>query len=162
MTNCLEWSAVEFACARQGAISVPLYATYGVRAIAQTVAECHIKVIFSGAHQLGPLSESTELIEHFSITHVIVVNGVPQQQHAEKLKEKGIDWMTWDQLCSDKKLCPANPVSEDDLFTIIYTSGTTGDTKGAMITNKYQREPKKTFKIIFHKILLLNMLLMSF
>ena len=110
-----------FACARLGAIFVPLN-------FRLTAAELSFIITDSGVHTLlaGPDHQATldSVREDVGVTRWIGV------EHA------GAGWEDYDELLSagDPSEPPA-PVDLEDTAVIMYTSGTTGHPKGAMLTH---------------------------
>ena len=124
--NSLDWALMDFALARIGAVSVPVYASSSPRDVGYVLAH---------SESLGVLCEDAE-----QVTKVEAVAAeLPRLAHTltfddlDGLAAQGREHET----ASPTALADAAAaLAEDDLYTIIYTSGTTGPPKGCMLSNR--------------------------
>ena len=122
----LEWALVDFALARIGAVSVPIYASSSPRDVEYLLSHSEaVAVVCGDDEQLEKVVGRQDRLP--KLEHVLTFADFPElaadgRRHA---------------LGSPEALAEAEAsVAEDDLYTIIYTSGTTGPPKGCMISHR--------------------------
>jgi long-chain acyl-CoA synthetase len=114
----LEWTLVDFALARVGAVTAPIYATSSASDCAYMLGLVEATGVFvdEGCRPLVP-----------ALPHVISLDALDEleergrafrEQHPEALEQA------------------ESAIGEEDLFTFIYTSGTTGKPKACMILHR--------------------------
>jgi long-chain acyl-CoA synthetase len=117
----LEWTLFDFALARVGAITAPVYPS---SSIGEAVH------VLEHSEAIGVLVEDDaqrEKVEPLGLTHVLTVDSL------DELRAEGIAYARE----SPRALAEAEAaIGEDDLYTYIYTSGTTGPPKGCMIRHR--------------------------
>jgi fatty-acyl-CoA synthase len=125
LPNGAEFLISYFACARLGAIYVPLNTRYRQHELAFMLNDCEARVLITAASYadfdylalIAALRPSLPLL-----AHVIVVGGDGAESFAGLLETVAV--------------APPAPIApQSDVFTILYTSGTTGMPKGAMLTH---------------------------
>lgn len=124
--NSLDWGLMDFALARIGAVTVPVYASSAARDVGYVVGHSEsVGIVCEDAEQLAKVSA--------------VRDEVAALEHA--LTFADLDGLA----DSGRAFAAAHPtaladvtetIGEDDLFTIIYTSGTTGPPKGCMLSHR--------------------------
>jgi len=130
-----ETAAAVLACARLGAVFIPLFSGYGAEAIAARLEDGDAKVLIcaDGFHRRGQVVAMKEVADQ-AVARVKTVQRVIVLRHAgrEMPWNHGRD-VLWETLLDDhlepletERLEPESP------FMIIYTSGTTGKPKGAV------------------------------
>ena len=127
--NSLEWALLDFALARIGAVSVPIYASSGVGDVAYLLRHSEAAGVVCGdAEQLAKV-ESTrgELPDLGRASLAQDCNG------PGSLRADGREFARTNPRALDEA---ASAVTEDDLYTVIYTSGTTGPPKGCMLSHR--------------------------
>jgi acetyl-CoA synthetase len=119
------------ACARIGAIAVPLFSGYGPAAIESRVRDVEAKVLITcdGFPRRGTPVMAKQIADEAvsrcpSIQHVIVV---PRM-------DNGASGLLWDDVLSNAD-APSEPTSAEDSLLVLYTSGTTGRPKGVLHTH---------------------------
>jgi long-chain acyl-CoA synthetase len=123
-----EWTIVDFACLRLGAVVVPIYATLTAQQAGYILSDSGATVVFvSTAAQL----EKTLAIQKQTVVAQIVV--MDEVESAAALQMRQIIEGGAEQEEDDKETEAA--VTADDLASIIYTSGTTGVPKGVKLTH---------------------------
>ncbi len=111
---------VQFACAKLGAVMVPLNWRLTVSELSFITSDSTPKVIVHG----DEFAETARAVaEQVGIPHVVETTC----DGGDSAYERGI--------ASHAEPTPMAELTHDDLWTIMYTSGTTGLPKGAMITH---------------------------
>jgi long-chain acyl-CoA synthetase len=124
--NSLEWALLDFALAKIGAVSVPIYASSSAPDIAYLLGHSEaVGVACRDAEQVSKVEAEREELP--KLEHLLTFRDL------EELAVEG------------RAFAGANPtaledatssIEEDDLYTIIYTSGTTGPPKGCMLSHR--------------------------
>ena len=110
-----EFLVVVLACARLGAVSVPIGARLAAGEVAHVVVDCQAVCIVHDA---------------------ATADGVPTAAEAPALRHRlSADDPSFDGGPASAEPLPPAPVGEDDVAVLLYTSGTTGRPKGAMLTH---------------------------
>jgi acetyl-CoA synthetase len=132
-----ETAAALLACARLGAISLPLFSGYGAAAIASRLNDCEATVLlcadgFYRRGQVVPMKETADraLAEAPAVEHVVVL----------RRTGRDVPWTSgrdhdWSELVARDEPEPERETEVFDPETplmVIYTSGTTGRPKGAV------------------------------
>jgi long-chain acyl-CoA synthetase len=114
----LEWVLVDWALARVGAVTAPIYAT-------SSAGDC--------AYMLGLVEAVGVFVDESTRSLVPALPHVLALERLGELEERGRDYREQhpDALARSEGL-----IAEDDLFTFIYTSGTTGAPKACMIRHR--------------------------
>ncbi len=121
----LEWTLFDFALARIGAVSVPVYPSSSARDTRYIVEHSEsVGVLCEDEHQLDKVSEAR-------LDHRLTYDGL------EALREQGRAFSSEHPNALERA---ESAVGQDDLFTCIYTSGTTGPPKGCMIRHRHYVE----------------------
>ncbi|MGN6430589.1 MAG: AMP-dependent synthetase/ligase [Gaiellaceae bacterium] len=117
----LEWTLFDFALARVGAITAPVYPS------SSTGEAAHV---LEHSEAIGALVEDDaqrEKVEPLGLAHVLTLDSL------DELRAEGIAFARE----NPRALAEAEAaIGEDDLYTYIYTSGTTGPPKGCMIRHR--------------------------
>ena len=124
------------ACAKLGAIAVPIFSGFGVQAVAARLADCSAKAVITveastrRGHRIAMEPIAVEAASACaSVRHVIVSRRQGGEQAAPR-DASCLDWTELVSTCSSERdsveLDPETPV------LIAYTSGTTGRPKGAV------------------------------
>lgn len=111
---------VQFACAKLGAVMVPLNWRLTVSELSFIASDSTPKVIVHGSEFADT---ARAVAEKVGIAHIVETTC----DGADSPYERGI--------ASHTEPTPMADLTHDDLWTIMYTSGTTGLPKGAMITH---------------------------
>ena len=117
----LEWTLFDFALARVGAITAPVYPSSSAKEAAY---------VLDHSDALGALVEDEaqrEKVEPLRLTHVLTLDSL------DELRAEGI---AFSQENPEALAAAEAAIGEDDLYTYIYTSGTTGPPKGCMIRHR--------------------------
>ena len=127
----------DFACYRNRAISVSIYATSSPEQVAYIVNDASIAVLFAGNRTQYHFAREA-MRECPSLKQIIVIKPIETDEDDDttmlwsdfiKLGE-GSDRSIADEV--EKRTAEARPT---DIATLVYTSGTTGEPKGAMLTH---------------------------
>jgi long-chain acyl-CoA synthetase len=117
----LEWTLFDFALARVGAITAPVYPS-------STAGEAAYVIEHSEA--VGVLVEDAaqrEKVASLGLAHVLTLDAL------DELRAEGLAFAEE----NPEALAEAEAtIGEDDLYTYIYTSGTTGPPKGCMLRHR--------------------------
>jgi acetyl-CoA synthetase len=130
-----ETAAALLACARIGAVALPLFSGYGPAAIASRLADSGARVLLcaDGFHRRGQVVLMKETADR-------ALADAPGVEHVVVLRRTGRDvaWTEgrdrdWAELVRDEPARLASePFDPETPLLIIYTSGTTGRPKGAV------------------------------
>lgn len=124
LPNSLEFAELYFACARIGAVAVPVNLRLAPQEMAYVLAHSESKVLI-GYGPLLQMAQAAGMKAGPSLVAMLSVepgpDGVPLYTEA---RDKASDRL------------PDVEVSEDDPWVLVYTSGTTGLPKGAMRSHK--------------------------
>ncbi|MGV8845114.1 AMP-dependent synthetase/ligase [Tessaracoccus sp.] len=143
VSNCPEWSEIDFGVATVRGVLVPLYATSTPAQIQHIVGDSELRVLFVGTQSECErvLSVKDELPSLETIVIVKPYDGLPE----------GVVTLA-DFLATPDDAALANRLAEAsnaDLASIIYTSGTTGDPKGVMLEHKALVRQKVALEKVF-------------
>ena len=121
--NCAEFFELEFACAKIGAIELPLNWRLTKPELEYILNDSTPKVLI---YDESFSDISNELVRDCSVSDYLEINkNDPNSQYEVTLKESSPDFNEPE-------------ISQEDLIMIMYTSGTTGHPKGAMINHQMQ------------------------
>jgi long-chain acyl-CoA synthetase len=124
--NSREWALMDFALARIGVVSVPVYASSAPRDVQYLLEHSEaVGVICEDAEQLAKVEAVTDELP--SLRHVLTYHDL------DGLAAHGRDFAESNPAALDDA---SSAIGEEDLYTIIYTSGTTGPPKGCMLSNR--------------------------
>jgi long-chain acyl-CoA synthetase len=114
----LEWALADFALARIGAITAPIYPT-------SSAGDC--------AYMLGLVEASGVFVDEERRSLVPALPHVLSLEALEEFEERG---RAYREQHPDALAQAESQIGEDDLYTFIYTSGTTGAPKACMIRHR--------------------------
>jgi long-chain acyl-CoA synthetase len=117
----LEWTLFDFALARVGAITAPVYPSSSSKEAAY---------VLDHSEAVGALVEDDaqgEKVEQLRLAHVLTVDSL------DELRAQGV---AFSQENPEALAAAEAAIGENDLYTYIYTSGTTGPPKGCMIRHR--------------------------
>ena len=114
----LEWALADFALARIGAVTAPIYPT-------SSAGDC--------AYMLGLVEASGVFVDQERRSLVPALPHVLSLEALEELEERG---RAYREQHPDALAQAESQIGEDDLYTFIYTSGTTGAPKACMIRHR--------------------------
>ncbi len=114
----LEWALADFALARIGAVTAPVYPT-------SSAGDC--------AYMLGLVEASGVFVDEERRSLVPALRHVLSLEALEELEERG---RAYREQHPDALAQAESQIGEDDLYTFIYTSGTTGAPKACMIRHR--------------------------
>jgi crotonobetaine/carnitine-CoA ligase len=126
LPNCVEFLALWFACARIGAVEVPVNTSFRGPLLKHVLHHSDAQALVVAAH----------LVEHVEA----IADGVPGLQTVAVWGGEvvtGARHIAYADLVVEPGDAPAEDVSADDPVAIIFTSGTTGPSKGALLSHNY-------------------------
>ncbi|GGK25401.1 acetyl-CoA synthetase [Caldalkalibacillus thermarum] len=127
-----------FACAKIGAVVIPIFSGYAADAVAKRLDDCKAKLLITadGFYRRGRIVSMKAVADQ-------ALQAVPSVEHQVVVKRAGqeVEWQEgrdiwYDELLKDHHT-PVETASlaSDEPFMIIYTSGTTGRPKGTVHTH---------------------------
>ena len=124
----LEWVLTDWALARVGAVTAPIYAT-------SSAGDC--------AYMLGLVEAIGVFVDDSTRSLVPALPHVLALERLDELEERGRGYR---EEHPDALASAEGQIAEDDLFTFIYTSGTTGAPKACMIRHRNYFEMAATIE----------------
>ncbi len=124
----VEAVAALYACARIGAIGVPIFSGFSALAIATRLRDCAVTVVIAQDETVRrgravPVRETVEAaVAEAPVEHVVIVGGGDHPHHDYRAL---VD-------AEDGAACPTLWVESETPVLVCYTSGTTGQPKGAV------------------------------
>ena len=134
--NCAEALIVDFACFRNWAVPVSIYATSSPEQVSYIIRDSGARIIFVGDRQhyeavRSIASECPELYKIVVINPLVKIDADDHMSlHFGELLRMGEQATDLSRAAVDKRTAEASP---EDIATLIYTSGTTGEPKGAVL-----------------------------
>jgi acetyl-CoA synthetase len=120
-----EAMACAFACAKLGAVYLPMFSGFAEDAVAARLRDAEAKVLIAadGAYRRGRVIDMRSIAER-------AVQGAPSVEHLVVWPRLGNG--NWNEFLDAEPVLECEPVAADHPFFIGYTSGTTGRPKGAV------------------------------
>lgn len=125
--NRREFLYVDYACAVQSLISVPLYPTLDANAIEYIVDHAKISIIFCEHDKLNDVLKAKEkypFLKYIVLMDQQLPDTLYAKQHRNQFDYTFTEFVSFGDKFVDKY--PDNIPKFNDTFTIMYTSGTTG------------------------------------
>ena len=136
LKNCSAWVIAEQACYRQGAVTIPLYDTFGVDTLSYIIQQTGLATILCSTKELSMLAEVSKMCP--TLKTIVVTDA--SRLSTSVLSGTLLRLITWNDLLSigesNSITVLPHPPSPIDVATICYTSGTTGKPKGAIISHQ--------------------------
>ncbi|MBN1474896.1 MAG: long-chain fatty acid--CoA ligase [Syntrophaceae bacterium] len=126
MSNCSEFLEIFFACAKTGAIMVPMNFRLAVPELIYILKDSEPKILIYSAEFLDKVQEIRK--DALGIKEYI--------GHGRNLIEGDRDLVNFVENVSERGMLQTAEVDLQDPLFIMYTSGTTGDPKGAVLTHQ--------------------------
>jgi acetyl-CoA synthetase len=123
------------ACAKIGAIAVPIFSGFGAQAVAARLNDCETRVLITidAFARRGHAVEAKRVADEAvalcrSVQHVVVV----QYLGGRPLSHPGRDLWWHEVTAAQSSSCVSESMDAEEPFMIAYTSGTTGKPKGSV------------------------------
>jgi len=131
----LEWTLIEHGSFSQGLVLTTIYANLGDEAVAFSINETQMPVMFTNGSLLGNIAKAIKEVKH-NLKWVIYTDE-PHAAGKKQLEENGIKLISFADLEKKGQSEPREPnnPSHSDLAVVMYTSGSTGTPKGVQITH---------------------------
>ncbi len=136
--NCAEMLTIDFACYRNRAVPVALYATSSPEQVVYIINDAGARIAFAGNQKQYDILKSA-MSQCPTLGHIVAIGSDIAIDSSDKRS------MTFESLlalgaasssmCRDEVSRRSRQAEPDDLATLIYTSGTTGEPKGAMLNH---------------------------
>lgn len=137
--NCSEILVTDFACYRNRAVPVSIYATSSAEQVRYIVNDARARALFAGtqAHYgiARAIAAECPTLEHIVVygSDIVLDPDDKTSMHFEDFLALGAAASAECRARVDRRTAEATP---DDIATLIYTSGTTGEPKGAILPQK--------------------------
>lgn len=134
--NCSEILVTDFACYRNRAVPVSIYATSSAEQVRYIVNDARARALFAGtqAHYgiARAIAAECPTLEHIVVygSDIVLDPDDKTSMHFEDFLALGAAASAECRARVDRRTADATP---DDIATLIYTSGTTGEPKGAIL-----------------------------
>ncbi len=134
--NCSEILVTDFACYRNRAVPVSIYATSSAEQVRYIVNDARARALFAGtqAHYdiARAIAAECPTLEHIVVygSDIVLDPDDKTSMHFEDFLALGAAASAECRARVDRRTAEATP---DDIATLIYTSGTTGEPKGAIL-----------------------------
>lgn len=134
--NCSEILVTDFACYRNRAVPVSIYATSSAEQVRYIVNDARARALFAGtqAHYgiARAIAAECPTLEHIVVygSDIVLDPDDKTSMHFEDFLALGAAASAECRARVDRRTAEASP---DDIATLIYTSGTTGEPKGAIL-----------------------------
>lgn len=134
--NCSEILVTDFACYRNRAVPVSIYATSSTEQVRYIVNDARARALFAGTQAHYGIARAI-VAECPTLEHIVVYGSDIVLDPDDKTSMHFEDFLALGAAASaecrarvDRRTAEATP---DDIATLIYTSGTTGEPKGAIL-----------------------------
>lgn len=141
LKNCSAWVIAEQACYRQGAVTIPLYDTFGAETLEYIIQQTKLETILCSTKELALLAQVSKTCP--SLKTIIVADAChlgAATAATAAIRGTLLRLMMWDDVVRSGEVnaasVPPRPPAPSDVATICYTSGTTGKPKGAIISHQ--------------------------
>jgi long-chain acyl-CoA synthetase len=127
-----EWTYVDFAITRLGAIAVPIYPTNSPEECEWIASDSQAKVVIcENEDQVQKLRQVRDRLSELEL--LIVIDSPTPQTDVKSLEEIRQSGKALDRSALNKR---TEQITPQDIYTIIYTSGTTGPPKGCLLSHR--------------------------
>lgn len=128
MLNCHRYFELYYACARMGAVIVPLNTRLAPPEINFILNDCEARILIVDKTfaSLASKRESFSCVQHMVYSGFQTEEAPSEMLHYEHLVQQG----------AARRTSADQEVGDDDLYGLFYTGGTTGRAKGVMLSHK--------------------------
>jgi crotonobetaine/carnitine-CoA ligase len=126
LANCEEFIVLFYACAKVGAVYVPLNIFLKGRFLEYQLDDAGVEILIVDD---DGLTATAPILDKTSVTDIVVVGSTDAQTHCNTI--------SYETLVTSGAQVPTEERAPRELAAILYTSGTTGAAKGCMLPDGY-------------------------
>jgi long-chain acyl-CoA synthetase len=134
--TCAEWMIAAQGCFSQSIVVTTVYATLGMEAVAEAVAQVNITLIVCNRASVKNLVK--DINKFPTLKFIVYTNDLVGEKDIPVPKCDGLEIVSFEDFVEsgDTKAYPPTPPKPESGSVIMYTSGSTGKPKGVVVTHR--------------------------